>query len=126
MSTRTGDFLKGIIVGSALGALLGILYAPKSGKETREDLAQKAEDLMAKAKVEYERAMERSKRVYDEAIKRAEEIEHLARQAAMDAGGKVSELAALGKETFDDKKSRLKKAIDAGVEAFKEEKEKNL
>jgi len=39
---------------------------------------------------------------------------------------KVEELKERGKETFQDGKSRLKRAIDAGVEAFKEEKEKNV
>jgi hypothetical protein len=38
--------------------------------------------------------------------------------------GKVEELADRGKETIIETKGRLKKAIDAGVEAFKEEKEK--
>jgi hypothetical protein len=35
--------------------------------------------------------------------------------------GKVEELAERGKETIYDTKGRLKKSIDAGVEAFKEE-----
>jgi len=33
-------------------------------------------------------------------------------------------LADKGKDALDDTKSRIKKAIDAGVEAYKEEKEK--
>ena len=35
------------------------------------------------------------------------------------------EIKERGKETLEDGKSRLKRAIDAGVDAFKEEKEKN-
>ena len=39
-------------------------------------------------------------------------------------GEKVDELAGLGKETLQDGKSRLKKAIEAGVGAFREEQKK--
>ena len=38
---RGSDFIKGLFIGGLMGAVLGILYAPKSGKETREDIAQK-------------------------------------------------------------------------------------
>lgn len=35
-------FMKGTIIGVALGAVLGVLFAPKSGKETRKDIKQGA------------------------------------------------------------------------------------
>lgn len=38
------------ILGALFGALAGVLFAPKSGKETREALKIKAEDLISKAK----------------------------------------------------------------------------
>ena len=61
MSEKNGDLFKGLIVGGLIGALLGILFAPKSGKETREDIARKTEELLGKAKEEYEKAAEKSK-----------------------------------------------------------------
>ncbi|MDD5711969.1 MAG: YtxH domain-containing protein [Smithellaceae bacterium] len=124
MSTRTGDFIKGVIIGGALGALLGFLYAPKSGKETREDLAKGADELMAKAKKEYERSLERSKKIYEEAMQRAQEMAETAKQVAAGAGDKIEEIAAFGKETVEENKNRLKRALDAGIEAFREEKHK--
>ena len=36
----------------------------------------------------------------------------------------VDELAGRGKETLQEGKSRLKKAVEAGVEAFREEQDK--
>ena len=38
MGKGTGKFVAGVAVGAAAGAALGVLFAPKSGKETREDL----------------------------------------------------------------------------------------
>lgn len=38
-------FLRGMILGAFAGALVGILFAPKSGKETREEIKQKVEGL---------------------------------------------------------------------------------
>ncbi|WFA09435.1 YtxH domain-containing protein [Tissierella sp. Yu-01] len=35
----------GTAIGTALGAAAGILFAPKSGKETREDIATKSKDV---------------------------------------------------------------------------------
>jgi len=37
------------LAGLGVGALIGVLYAPKAGKETREDLANAARDAKDKA-----------------------------------------------------------------------------
>ena len=124
MSDRGMDFVKGLIIGGAFGAVLGILYAPKSGKETREDIARKTEDLLVKAREEYEQALDKSKKAYEAAVKRLKEVEVSAKEKVEEVEGKVEALAERGKETLLDGKGRLKRAIEAGVEAFKEEKEK--
>ena len=49
MSNSTEDFFKGLILGAAVGTVAGILLAPKSGKETREDIKQFALDVTDKA-----------------------------------------------------------------------------
>lgn len=39
-----------LLAGVAIGAGLGVLFAPKSGKETRKELKEKMDDLITKAK----------------------------------------------------------------------------
>ena len=39
------SFITGLLAGVAIGGVVALLYAPKSGKETREQLKQKLEDL---------------------------------------------------------------------------------
>jgi len=122
MSDRIGDFLKGLVIGGLAGAVIGILYAPKSGKETREEIGKKAEELLVKAKEEYEQALEKSRKTYETAVSRLKKIEEAAREKVGDLESKAGEMVEKGKVSLEDNKSRLKKAIDAGVEAFKEEK----
>jgi gas vesicle protein len=114
MAERDWDLVKGLVIGGLIGAAIGLLFAPKSGKETRQDIADKADELIAKAKEEYEKAAEKSKAAYEEAVVRLKDAEGNARE-------KVEEIT----ETLADNKNRLKKAFDAGVEAYREEKNKN-
>ena len=45
LSTPTLFFLGGSLVGLAVGATLGVLFAPARGTRTRRRLARKAEEL---------------------------------------------------------------------------------
>ena len=51
---KTGIFLNGFLWGAIAGFVLGVLYAPRSGVETREILKEKTKDLgvITKDKVE--------------------------------------------------------------------------
>ena len=124
MSERNGDLLKGLLIGGLIGVVAGILYAPKSGKETREDIARTTEDLLSRAKDEYEKAVEKSKAAYEAAVKSLKNFELSAKEKVHEVEGKVSEFAQNSAETIHDNKNRLKNAIDAGVEAYREEKTK--
>lgn len=110
MSDKKGGYLKDVLIGGViggfLGAVIGVLYAPKSGKETREELGKKAGDFFTKAKEEYEQL-----------------FEHVVKEKADELEEKVTGLAKLGKQTVEDQKGRIRKAVAAGIQAYKEEKE---
>ncbi|MGL5917558.1 MAG: YtxH domain-containing protein [Culicoidibacterales bacterium] len=72
-------FLVGAFLGAAAGALAGVLLAPKSGKETREDLAEKAEELKTMTPEEIkEKAIEKAHEFKDIAVEKAEEMKEKA------------------------------------------------
>jgi gas vesicle protein len=43
-------FCMGLLIGAVLGALAGILFAPKSGKELRSDIQEKGSEFLKGAK----------------------------------------------------------------------------
>ena len=55
-SARLTYFIIGIFVGTALGVITGLMFAPQSGGETRRRLAREAGRLQEAAKTVAERA----------------------------------------------------------------------
>jgi gas vesicle protein len=125
MTEKNGDLLKGLFIGGLIGIALGILFAPKSGKETRDDVTRKANEMLAKAKEEYEKVAEKSKQSCEESLKHLNDFNISAKETAGKVENKVSELAHKGVEAIQNNKNRFKKAIDAGLEAYREENSKD-
>ena len=119
MSNQIEGFIKGIIIGGVMGAVVGILYAPKSGRETRDDINRKTEELLAKAKKEYETALRKSCKAYESAVEQLRDIEASTKAKVGEIEEKVDELNELGKEAFHETKGHLTKAVNAAVHAFK-------
>lgn len=80
MSNGAGKFLGGLIIGTAIGTAAGILFAPRSGKETRralqdsaQDLPKFAEELGSNVQYQADRLTEQAQRTIDEALIRLQE-----------------------------------------------------
>ena len=58
-----GSFLTGLLAGAAIGGVIALLYAPKSGKETREDLKHKLTDLHKEFETLKEKAAQKSEHI---------------------------------------------------------------
>jgi gas vesicle protein len=122
MAESNGHFFKGLFIGGLIGAVIGILYAPKRGKEMRENLARQADEIIAKAK----EAFEKNKETYEKEHKRLKNIESSVRNKASEVESKINEFTHQSAEAVQDRKKRLKKAIHAGVEAYREKQKKKL
>ncbi len=100
------------LAGVGVGALVGILYAPKSGRETREDLANGAREG-----TEYLRTKTR---------KAAEEVSNFVDKSKDQVGEYVDrgraqweEFVERGKNLVSDQTGRVTAAVEAGRQAYK-------
>ena len=85
----------GFILGGALGASLALLFAPDSGRRTRERLRDLAAD------------------VRDRTIDLSEDLRD-----------KAEEVIERGRETFEEKRSIVTAAVEAGKEAMQRERDR--
>ena len=69
-----GKFFAGFIVGGAIGAIAGILLAPKSGEETRALLADGAKDAMRRADETVKQIQSKADDVVSDMQRKGEEI----------------------------------------------------
>jgi gas vesicle protein len=92
MADNVGSRVSFFLVGLGIGALVGILFAPKSGEETREYLTSKADEGR------------------DYAQKKARELRE-----------RAEDLIERSKEIMARQKEAISTAVDAGKETYKRE-----
>ena len=125
--------LIGFLAGGAIGAILALLYAPKSGKELRSDIREKTDEYIDEAEKYLAEAHGKAKELINEGKKRGEKIIADAKGKAdvllkdaeklfTDAKDKAGNYVADGKETLNSETSKLKNAFKAGVDAYKDTK----
>ena len=68
------SILERIVIESSLGLLAGILFAPKSGKELRSGMKERAEKTIGEIKDIYSDAEMKAKAVLEDAKHRAEDL----------------------------------------------------
>ncbi|HXK11508.1 MAG TPA: YtxH domain-containing protein [Vicinamibacteria bacterium] len=101
-STGTSGVVLSFLLGALSGAALAILFAPRSGRETREMLGERLRETA-----------DRSRRLGEKAVERS-------REAAADATGYLERQ----REALEKRRDRLSAAVEAGRQAYRDEKEK--
>jgi len=91
MSDRDGNSLGWFLAGLGLGAVVGILYAPRPGNETREAIRA-----------------------------RAEEGRDYVKTRAREARDQASQWVDRGKDVLDQQKDQFRAAYEAGRQAYHE------
>lgn len=117
----TKGFLIGAVVGGAVGAVVALLFAPKSGRELRRDIAERTEDVVDKAQQMFNKATGQAESgledVVNEGKLRAERIVSSARHQA-------ENLMSNAEQVLREAKSRAQQVSDAaraGTDAFRSE-----
>ena len=118
----------GFLAGSAIGAALALLYAPKSGKELRADLKEKADDILEDADGYLQAAKSKASTIMSEARKRSDQLVSDAQKKAqtlIEDADKVLSGARQKTASVVEEGVRLKDAVKAGVDAYKEERSRS-
>jgi gas vesicle protein len=115
-----------LVIGGGIGAVLALLFAPKSGHELRGDIAdvtrkglekgkEAASQIQDKAGEYYEVSRERASELYQSAADRGGELAGKARSAASRGANPFSAAVEAGKEAYIAEKRRTEsKAIAEG------------
>jgi gas vesicle protein len=79
-NNRSGVFIGGLMLGATIGALTGLLVAPRTGRETRkilkksaDALPELAEDLSTSVQIQADRLSANALRNWDETLDRLKE-----------------------------------------------------
>lgn len=104
-----------LLVGGGIGAILALLFAPKSGQELRGDIADATRKGIEKGKETASLVGERAGEYYEVTRDRASEFYQTAQEKAGEFTDKAREAVAATKNPFS-------AAIEAGKEAYAEEK----
>lgn len=71
---NTGKVVSGVLAGLAVGTILGILFAPKKGSETRQQIMDKGNDYMDQLKSKYNDLGDSLKNQFESAKQEASDL----------------------------------------------------
>ena len=115
-----------LLIGGGIGAVIALLFAPKSGVELREDIAdatrkgiekgkEAASQIQERAGEYYEVGKDRANEIYQSGRERAGEIAQKARTAAANTANPFTAAIEAGKDAYTAEKRRTEsKAITEG------------
>lgn len=73
-SKNTGKLIGALLIGAAVGGILGILFAPDKGSETRKKIAGKTNDLTNSLKTKFNSLMGEARSEMKAAKERTAEV----------------------------------------------------
>jgi len=85
--SSAGQVMAGVVIGAAIGATLGLILAPRAGRETRQMLSQSGEKMRRQASDAYQQATSG----VNELVSRGRTAVSRGREAFMSARDRVAE-----------------------------------
>ena len=115
MAKNSGKMLLAGLVGALAGAIGGLLFAPRSGKETREGIARMAKEISDQLKNETEVTTAKVKEVFGNASENARTKYNEIRDTLY---AKVATIKSTGQEIDKEKYTKI---VDEVVDSFKDD-----
>jgi gas vesicle protein len=107
------------LAGLGVGALVGILYAPKSGRETREDLVSGAREGTDYLRARTRDAAQQVGTIVDKSKEQVSEYVDKGREVVDRGRAQWEEFVERGKSLVNDQTGRVTAAVEAGRQAYK-------
>ncbi len=107
------------LAGLGVGALVGILYAPKSGREMREELVSGAQDGTEYLRNRTRQAAEEVSALVNKSKEQMGEYVERGREAVDRGRAQWEEFVERGKNVVTEQSKRVSAAVDAGRQAYK-------
>ena len=106
------------LAGLGLGALAGVLYAPKAGSETREDLMNSALDAKERAAALAQHGVDKANQYVDQGKQAASEYVDKGKETLDKGKTQWTEYVEKGKTLVADQQDKVQAAINAGKDAY--------
>ncbi len=116
--TSASQKLSYVLIGGGIGAVLALLFAPKSGTELRGDIADVTRKGLEKGKEAATVAQDKAGEYYEVTRDKASELYTTAQ-------GKAGELTQRARGAVSSASNPLADALEAGKDAYAEEKRRN-
>jgi gas vesicle protein len=106
------------LAGLGIGALVGVLYAPKAGKETREGLVTGAREGKEYLRQRSQEAAEQVNQFVDRSKTQATEYVERGREYVDRGKAQWEDFVNQGRQIVTEQKEKVVAAVDAGREAY--------
>jgi gas vesicle protein len=122
-NSNAGAVLAGLLAGAAAGVVLGMLYAPEEGVETRKKIKAKANNLKDQAQDEYGKASEKAKEKYAEVSEKVKDqygnISSTFKETAQNLQANVKEGYDRYRDQIISKTSNVVKDVETELDGLK-------
>ena len=118
------SFFGGLIAGAVLGGLTGILFAPKSGRELRQDISDKSGELLDDTNRLLDNAKEKASEIISDAKGKAESLLADAKKKVESLTNDAETYILQGTEKIEDGIYKATDAVKSGIDTYKDTRHK--
>jgi gas vesicle protein len=106
------------LAGLGIGALIGVLYAPKAGRETREELASSAREGTEYLRQRSKEAADQINQIVDRGKAQVSEYVERGKEYVDRSRAQWDDFVAQGRQFVTEQTEKVSAAVDAGKEAY--------
>lgn len=118
--SKNSRFFLGALFGASIAGVAALLYAPKSGKELRRDIANEIDRLVEETEEYVDYAVERGVEMYDTASIATDDIKVNLKESASKFKSQFQDVKGEASHEWDRVKEELKKSKDNIVDSTRE------